>query len=61
MSGKVGEHIKRAKAAAEGNLCLEGEPEWQIMANLLPEALNRITREEMVYLDELLSWASIVT
>ncbi|MBQ8102509.1 MAG: hypothetical protein IJ127_06340, partial [Afipia sp.] len=61
LSGKVGEHIERAKAAAEGNLCLEGEPEWQIMAHLVPEVFNRITREEMAYLDELPTWASIVT
>jgi hypothetical protein len=58
LGGKVGEHIERAKKATEGNLCLMGEPEWQIMAYLVPEVFDRITREELNYFDALPAWAS---
>ena len=57
LAGKVGEHIERAKKAVEGNLCLESGPEWQIMAYLVPEVFDRITREELDYFESLPAWA----
>lgn len=59
LAGKVGEHIERAKRAMEGSLCLEGEPEWEVMAYLIPEVFDRVTREELVYLGALPAWAVV--
>jgi hypothetical protein len=35
-----------------------GEPEWQIMANLVPKVFDRIARDELDYFETLPAWAS---
>lgn len=57
LEGTVGRHLGRAKIAKEGNLCLEGETEWKIITYLVPEVFNPVTREELIYLGALPSWA----
>lgn len=57
LQGTVGQHLERAKKVTEGNLCLEGEPEWKVLAYLVPEIFDRITRAELIYLDALAAWA----
>lgn len=40
LKGTVGQHIERAKQKMDGNLVLEGEPEWSVMAHLVPEVFD---------------------
>ncbi|MCL4853292.1 MAG: hypothetical protein KJZ78_18190 [Bryobacteraceae bacterium] len=58
LQGTVGQHIARAKAQMEGNLSLSDDPEWAIMRFLVPEALDPLVREELIYLRALPAWAS---
>jgi hypothetical protein len=57
LEGTVGKHIERAKRAMEGNLCLDFEPEWDIMRHLVPEVFDPHIRDELVYLNALPVWA----
>lgn len=57
LRGTVGEHIERAKQIMDGNLVLEHEPEWTVMAHLLPEIFDARIREQLRYLTALPSWA----
>jgi hypothetical protein len=57
LDGTVGKHVERAKKAVEGNLCLDYEPEWDIVRYLVPEVFNPLIRDELVYLDVLPFWA----
>jgi hypothetical protein len=57
LGGTVGKHIERAKRAMEGNLCLDYEPEWDIMRYLVPEVFDAVIRDELIYLDVLPTWA----
>lgn len=57
LGGTVGEHIERAKGRMDGNLCLDFEPEWDIMRHLVPEVFDPVTRDELIYLDALPEWA----
>lgn len=56
-NGTVGEHVARAKADMAGNLCLEQEPEWELVRALLPEIFNPVVRDELLYLSALPRWA----
>ena len=60
LKGTVGQHIERAKQQMEGNLCLDGEPEWDIVRYLLPEVFDPVIRQEMKYLGVLPSWATAI-
>lgn len=57
LRGTVGQHIERAKAAMEGNLVLESEPEWSILAHLVPEIFHSRIREQLRYLSKSPPWA----
>jgi hypothetical protein len=57
LEGTVGEHVERAKKAMEGNLCLDSEPEWEIMRYLVPEVFDARIRDELIYLDALPAWS----
>ncbi|MCG7392956.1 hypothetical protein MHY87_08575 [Microvirga sp. ACRRW] len=52
----VGEHLERAFAAKEGNLCREWEAEWAVLADLIPEVFDTRVREQMTYLGCLPDW-----
>jgi hypothetical protein len=52
----VYDHLERAKTAEAGNLCLEEEPEWAILADLTPEVFDPPIREQMTYLGSLPVW-----
>ena len=58
LNASVGKHIARAKKECDGNLCLEDEPEWDIMRHLIPEIFDPIVRNELLYLSSLPEWAS---
>lgn len=51
-------HLKRAKEATMGNLCLEHEPEWAILRDLIPEVFDWMLRERLIQLNSLPNWAS---
>lgn len=53
----VGQHIERAKMLMEGNLVLDHEPEWSILAHLVPEIFQSRIREQLCYLSQLPIWA----
>lgn len=57
LEGSLGRHIARAKSVMDGNLVLAGEPEWQILAHLVPEIFHARTREQLRYLSKLPPWA----
>lgn len=57
LAGTVGDHLARAKDAMDGKLVLEGEPEWHIMAHLVPEIFSPRIREQLRYLSMLPAWA----
>lgn len=57
LRGTVGQHIERAKTAMTGNLVLEEEPEWSILAHLVPEIFHPRIREQLRYLSKLPPWA----
>ena len=57
LTGTVGTHLERAKKMAEGNLCLDFEPEWEIMRYLVPEVFDPVIRDELEYLDALPAWS----
>lgn len=52
----VDEHLERAFAAMEGNLCLEYETEWAVLADVIPEVFDMRIREQMTYLGCLPDW-----
>jgi hypothetical protein len=49
----VGDHIKRATATQVD----ESSQEWKLLKELLPEALDPVIREELIYYDALPKWA----
>ncbi|MCI5196645.1 MAG: hypothetical protein D3919_10550 [Candidatus Electrothrix sp. AW5] len=49
----VGDHIKRATATQVD----ESSQEWKLLKKLLPEALDPVIREELIYYDALPDWA----
>jgi hypothetical protein len=57
LQGTVGEHIERAKQKMEGNLVLDYEPEWSVIAHLVPEIFDPRTRELLAYFSSLPAWA----
>ncbi len=54
LKGTVGEHLHRYRGEIQAN---EQTPEWQLLRQLLPEALDHVLREELTYLDALPEWA----
>jgi len=55
LQGTVGDHLRRStKSAPQSDR--ESE-EWQLLKELLPEALDSLTRSELTYLDALPTWA----
>lgn len=61
LRGSVGDHIERAKQIMDGNLVLEHEPEWSVMAHLVPEIFDARIREQLRYLSALPLWADETT
>jgi hypothetical protein len=57
LDGTVGKHIVRAREIMDGNLVLEHEPEWSIIAYLVPEIFDPRVREQLRYLAALPGWA----
>jgi hypothetical protein len=57
LNGTVGKHVERAKKSMEGNLCLDGEAEWETVRYLAPEVFDERIRQELIYLDALPAWA----
>lgn len=55
LSTAVGQHLSRATAEQKD----ESSPEWQLLRQLLPEALDPLFRDELIYLDALPSWALV--
>ena len=55
---KVGNHLRRHRDSVQAD---EESAEWQLLRQLLPEALNPVLREELIYLDALPDWARPVT
>ena len=55
---KVGDHLRRHR---DGEQADEESAEWQLLRQLLPEALDPVFREELSYLDALPNWARPVT
>jgi hypothetical protein len=55
LSGKVGEHLRRYRSENQANL---ESDEWLKLRRLLPEALDPMLREELIYLDALPDWAA---
>lgn len=53
LATKVGDHLRRASVAQKD----ESSSEWQLLKSLLPEALDPMLREELIYLDALPDWA----
>ncbi|RWX44429.1 hypothetical protein H206_03768, partial [Candidatus Electrothrix aarhusensis] len=53
LETKVGDHIKRATATQVD----ESSQEWKLLKKLLPEALDPVIREELIYYDALPDWA----
>ncbi|MEL7803041.1 hypothetical protein [Sulfitobacter pontiacus] len=51
----VGQHLRRATAEQKD----ESSPEWRLLRKLLPEALDPLLRDELLYLDALPSWALV--
>jgi hypothetical protein len=54
IKSTVWEHMRRHR---DDNQAGEDSEEWRLLRQLLPEALNPILREELVYLDALPAWA----
>ncbi|MCG7394262.1 hypothetical protein MHY87_15255 [Microvirga sp. ACRRW] len=52
----VDEHLERAFAVMEGNLCLAHEAEWAVLADVIPEVFDMRIREQMTYLGCLPDW-----
>ena len=52
----VKQHIQRVKAAAGVDICKPIDPEWDLMAYLVPEIFDPVVREELKYLDALPEW-----
>ena len=50
----VWEHMRRHRDNDQAN---EDSPEWCLLRQLLPEALDPVLREELIYLDALPAWA----
>ena len=51
---KVGEHLRRRYKDPQAD---EESMEWRLLRELLPEAMNPVVREELIYLDSLPDWA----
>ncbi|MBN9787419.1 hypothetical protein DMP17_02270 [Pseudonocardia sp. TMWB2A] len=56
MKESVWEHMLRHKADNQAD---EQSSEWCLLRQLLPEALNPVLREELLYLDALPNWARL--
>lgn len=56
LEGTVGQHINRAIARLDGNLCLESEPEWEAIERLLPEFFNERLRSELASIGATPAW-----
>lgn len=54
LESTVGEHLRRHRAESQAG---EQSQEWQLLRELLPEALDPVVRAEMKYLDALPNWA----
>lgn len=50
----VGDHLRRYRDPVQAD---QQSAEWQLLRRLLPEALDPILREELIYLDALPAWA----
>ena len=59
LNATVGDHLRRYRGEAQAN---QQSPEWKLLRSLLPEALDPVLREELIYLDALPDWAvSVLT
>lgn len=56
LDGSVGVHIRRAYERWDGNLCLDFEPEWQALAELLPELFDGRLRAELAAVGAIPTW-----
>lgn len=54
LSTSVGDHLKKYRKAEQAN---QHSPEWRLLAELIPEALDPMVRTELIYLDALPTWA----
>jgi hypothetical protein len=54
LSSTVGDHLRRYRNDDQAN---EGSEEWLKLRRLLPEALDPVLREELIYLHALPDWA----
>lgn len=54
LQTSVGEHLRRYRGEPQA---MEDSPEWRLLRDLLPEALDPVLREELSYLDALPDWA----
>lgn len=54
LETKVGDHLRRHRNQVQADL---ESPEWCLLRHLLPEALDPVLREELLYLDALPDWA----
>ena len=54
LKAKVGEHLRRHQSEEQAD---ERSPEWSLLRQLLPEALDPLVRDELRYLDALPAWA----
>lgn len=55
LNTNVGVHLNRHRAAVQVG---SETPPWQILKELIPEALDPVLREELIYLDALPDWAT---
>ncbi len=58
LDDSVGEHIDRAKRSAGNDLCLKEQPEWKIMAHLVPEVFDSVICYELSDFDAFPPWAT---
>lgn len=56
LDGSVGVHVQRAYERWDGNLCLDFEPEWDAVAELLPELFDSRLRAELAAVGAIPSW-----
>lgn len=55
LDTNIGVHLQRHRNRVQVD---KGSREWQLLQHLLPEALDSVVREELIYLDALPDWAS---
>ena len=54
LSTSVGDHLRRYRSEVQVD---QHSPEWRLLAELMPEALDPLVRAELIYLDALPDWA----